>query len=305
MENDLNIAIYGEGILYPPNLENNLSSIKDVGWTSLMVSLFQVSETGDISINGTTIISNGTYTGDASWPQQLAGLKNGGTLKTLLATFGGWDSAFQNIQDIYNNNNNSFSGTQLEANSKVFRSTFPAFDLIDMDVEYPDGKPSNAQAAFIAFCEMWIEAGFGITFCPYEDQSFWVNSLVAIESNHPGAVKWWNLQCYAGGAGNQPQDWANAILAQLPTFNVDGYILASDWSRFWNSQYKMWQGDCPSAMQSYLGQFKGQKGVGGGFIWTLDQIVDYTSETAKHPDPATCAKVTVADYYNAVKNALS
>ena len=303
MKNNINIAAYGEGILYPPNLALNMTNIQNAGWTSLMVSLFQVSTTGDISINGNPLISNGKYVANSDWPQQLLNLKGSGTIKTLLATFGGWDSAFQNIQDIYNKND-TFKGTQLEANCKVFRDTFPAFDLIDMDVEYPNGKPKNAQAAFIAFCEMWIEVGFNITFCPYEDISFWTNSLVAIEKKYPGTVKWWNLQCYAGGGGNNPEKWANAIKKALPTFNVDGYILASDWSRFWNSSSNNWQGDCPNTMKSFLSQFKGQSCIGGGFIWTIDQIINYSTEEKTHPDPQSCGNVNMTDYVNAIKTAL-
>ncbi|MEP1488003.1 MAG: hypothetical protein ABJK28_06220 [Algibacter sp.] len=303
MKNNMNIAAYGEGILYPPNLALNMKEIQQAGWTSLMVSLFQVSSTGDISINGNTLISKAKYTGDAAWPQQLSDLKSSGTIKTLLATFGGWDSAFQNIQDIYNENN-TFKGTQLEANCRAFRKVFPAFDLIDMDVEYPNGKPQNAQAAFIAFCEMWIEVGFNITFCPYGDIPFWTNSLVAIESKYPGAVKYWNLQCYAGGANNNPEVWAQAIKKALPTFNVDGYILASDWSRFWNSTANEWQGDCPDAVKSLLSQFKGQSCVGGAFIWTIDQIINYKNDERTHPDPASCGNVGMTDYIQAIKTAL-
>jgi hypothetical protein len=300
MKNSLNIAAYGEGILCPPKLASNMSAIQKAGWTSIMVSLFQVSPEGDISINGNVLISNGKYVGDSSWPSQLVQLKSKGTIKNLLATFGGWDSAFQNIQNIYDKNN-TFKGTALSRNCKVFRKTFPAFDLIDMDVEYPDGQPKNAQAAFIAFCEMWIEVGFNITFCPYEDTQFWTNSLVAIENKYPGAVKWWNLQCYAGGNGNDPAQWANAIKSVLPKFNTDSYILVSDWTRFWNGQDNAWDGDCPNALKSFLASFTGEVCVGGGFIWTIDQIVDYNSDTKIHPDPHNCGNVAMIDYVNAIK----
>lgn len=300
MENDLNIAAYGEGILYPPNLEANKNAIQNAGWTTIMVSLFQVSTEGAISINGINLIDNGKYVGDTLWPNQLLDLKSSGSIKTLLATFGGWDSAFQNIQEIYDKNN-TFDGTALKANCKVFRKIFPAFDLIDMDVEYPNGQPANAQVAFTAFCEMWIEIGFGITFCPYQEIPFWVKSLVDIESKYPGAVKYWNLQCYAGGQGNNPNDWANAIKESLPDFNTDGYILISDWSRFWNSEDNDWEGDCPLAVKSFLSQFSNDACVGGAFIWTLDQIINYVADTEKHPDPGNCGNIGMIDYVNAIK----
>lgn len=303
MQTSLNIAAYGEGIMYPPNLAANADAIKNAGWTSIMVSLFQVDSAGSININGTTII-DGTYVGESDWPNQLAALKTGGTIKTLLATFGGWDSAFANIQTIYEDNGNSFAGTTLEKNCQVFRSTFPAFDLIDMDVEYPNGQPENALDCIIAFCEMWINAGFGVTFCPYESPDFWADALAAIEGKYPGAVKWYNLQCYAGGGGNNPSDWATAITNVLPDFNTNNFILASDWTRFWNSQYNVWQGDCPSEVQSLLSQFNGEACVGGGFIWTIDQILDYVNETKIHPDPDACNQTTMQDYVKAIQNAL-
>ena len=300
MKNKLNFAAYGEGVLYPPNLETHKKAIQNAGWTSIMVSLFQVSQTGSISVNGITLIDNGKYIGDVSWPNQLLDLRSSGSITTLLATFGGWDSAFQNIQDIYDKNK-TFEGTTLESNCKLFRKIFPAFDLIDMDVEYPNGQPDNAQEAFIAFCEMWITVGFGITFCPYQDIPFWVNSLVAVENKYPGAVKYWNLQCYAGGQGNNPVDWANAIKKALPKFNTDGYILASDWSRFWNTQDKAWEGDCPAAVKSLLSQFSGEACIGGGFIWTIDQIINYKADTEKNPDSGNCGNVGMVDYVNAIK----
>jgi len=302
MTTNFNIAAYGEGILYPTTLAANMAAIQQAGWTSLMVSLFQVDSTGDITFNGTTIISNGSYQGDGAWPGQLADLKSGGTITTLLATFGGWDSAFQNIQNIYANNNNSFAGTTLQANCAVFKQTFPAFDLIDMDVEYPDGTPANACACFVAFCEMWIEAGYGLTFCPYEAMSFWTDALKAIENMHPGAVKWWNLQCYAGGAGNNPATWATAITEALPDFNTNGYILASDWTRFYSPP---WEGDCPPAVATLLSNFAGQPCVGGGFIWTIDQIINYAADTQQNPDSNNCGDVGMTDYVNAIINGLN
>lgn len=301
MKNELIIAAYAEGAACPPNLASNLSAIKSAGWTNLMVSLFQVSVSGDISINGMNLISKGKYIGDTAWPNQLTELKLGGTIKTLLATFGGWDSAFANIQEIYNANN-TFEGTQLEQNCKVFRATFPMFDLIDMDVEYPDGQPAGAQECFIAFCKMWIAVGYNLTFCPYENMSFWTNSLIALEQSNPGAVKYWNLQCYAGGAANNPKDWAQAITTAIPGFDVSGYLMASDWTRFWNGTY--WDGACPSELTAFLESFTDEPSVGGGFIWTIDQILSYSSDAQEHPDPNPCAADSDMEaYVAAIKNA--
>lgn len=48
-----------------------------------------------------------------------------------------------------------------------------------------------------------------------------------------------NLQCYAGGEPNDPKTWAGYIQTALPGFNIDRYILASDWTRFWDTNQQL------------------------------------------------------------------
>ena len=134
-----------------------------------------------------------------------------------------WVHDFQTIQTIYNDNNNSFSGTQLEKNCEVFRATFPAIDGIDMDCEETYDLPS-----FVAFSKMLAGLGFNLTFFPYDtnQMNFWTTALVQIEQAYPDVVKWWNLQCYDGGGGNNPQDWSDAIAKAAPGRQTQGYILA-------------------------------------------------------------------------------
>jgi len=67
----LNIAAYGEGVMYPPNLSPNISAIRTAGWTSVIVSLFHIDTSGDVYINDTKILSGGKYIGSAGWPAQL------------------------------------------------------------------------------------------------------------------------------------------------------------------------------------------------------------------------------------------
>jgi hypothetical protein len=87
-------------------------------------------------------------------------------------------------------------------------------------------------------------------------------------------VKWWNLQCYAGGGGNDPQTWANAITAQIPGFSTDKYVLAGDWARLYDPSEKFWGGgDCPSEVTKKISDFSKAACFGGAFIWNMDQIV--------------------------------
>jgi hypothetical protein len=73
----LNVAAYGEGVMYPPNLSANISAIQTAGWTSVIVSLFHINTSGDIYINDTKIFTGGKYIGSPDWPGQLQQLLQG------------------------------------------------------------------------------------------------------------------------------------------------------------------------------------------------------------------------------------
>jgi hypothetical protein len=221
--------------------------------------------------------------------QLLSG--QGSTITTLLASFGGWGVGdFTNVLNIYKANGNSFQGTQLQTNFQVLQQTFPSISLIEMDVEN-----TYDETSFVAFCQMLVPIGFGITFCPYTAQSFWVNSLAALNQSNPEAVKWWDMQCYAGGTGNNPANWANAITKTIPGFNTDGFILGSDWVL--NSDGN---GDCPTGVESLLSNFRGESCVGGAFLWTLDTIL---WQGTQNPNPCGSG-ATMPAYVAAITNAL-
>lgn len=307
----LTIAAYGEGIMYPPTLAPNIVAIQQAGWNTVILGLFHISSTGDIGFNNESIVSGGQYVGDAAWPGQLQTLMAGGSnngLRMLLASIGGGGvSDFANVQAIYQANGNSFVGTALQTNFRTFHTTFPGIAAIDMDVE-----EGYDQDSFVAFCQMLIEIGFGITFCPYAswEMDFWTGSLAALNSSHPGAVKWWNLQCYDGGSGNDPATWAQAIATAIPGFDTTGFIVAGDWSRNLAKPQPdpstwYWQGDCPSAMQSLFASIRGEASVGGGFVWTLDQILGYATDQQSKPDPASCGAVGMSDYVTAITDGLA
>lgn len=256
----------------PASIEKYLSDTQRAGWTTIILSLFHIGRPevtgqrfGDIVFNGAPIVvSGGTYKCDPSWPVNVARLKQGGSVNQIYASFGGANPPvedFQTLRRIYESNGNSFSGTALEQNFQTFRKTFPAIDGIDLDCEETYAQPSLLPS-FIAFCEMLAGMGFGLTFCPYTDSSFWTDALAAVERSNPGAVKWWNLQCYSGGAGNTPDEWAQYISQALPGFPTDGFIVAG----------------CaadggPIQVQQQMSGYAGSASLGGGFIWNMDDII--------------------------------
>ena len=89
-----------------------------------------------------------------------------------------------------------------------------------------------------------------------------MDALASLQTSAPGAVVWWNLQCYDGGTGNQPSDWSQAIEARIPGFQTAGYIVAGAWTQ-----------QSPQEVQRMLSGFATDPSLGGGFIWTLDDML--------------------------------
>lgn len=266
----LNITVYAEGILYPDHsqqaVSTTISQLQNSGFTSLILGLFHIGRNysvqpsqilGDIYFNNTLIISEGRYVADPDWPA-LINSTLGGTVTSLSASIGGGGVMdFETLQKIYQQNDNSYNGTNLATNLKVLKQTFPAISIIDLDCEDKYDLPS-----FVAFCQLANSLGFHLTFCPYTYQQFWSSALQQLNNTNKGAVKGWNLQCYNGGKGNQPSQWAHAIAEAIPGFDTTAFIVAGDWTY-----------DSPALVRHLMKSFKGSETLGGGFIWTLDQIV--------------------------------
>jgi hypothetical protein len=229
---------------------------------------------GDLYFNDTLVISQGAYVGDPAWPAAVASLK-GGSVTELCASVGGGYPVidFETIKVIYDAGQ-TFQNTNLQRTFKTFRSVFPDVTVIDMDCEETYDLPS-----FVAFCQMLVDLGFCLSFCPYQGESFWTKALSALQSSVDGPVHWWNLQCYSGGYGNDPKTWADAISAAIPGFETDGFIVPG---------FDAASG--PAGVQSSLSQFQGEPSIGGAFIWTWDDMVK--------------AGIPAAAYATAIRNAL-
>jgi hypothetical protein len=282
-----NIAVYAGGPLGPDKIATNLANTRSAGWTTIIIGLFHIGrpdipgqQYGDIIFGGAPmVIQNGKYVlPDYSWPEAIAALKGtGSSITQIYASFGGGGPVFDytSLQTIYEQNGNSFAGTAVERNFQLFRQIFSAVDGIDLDCEDNYDPPS-----FNAFCKMLVGMGFALTFCPYTYESFWVNALSAIQTMPNAPVAWWNLQCYDGGTGNDPQLWANAITAKMGGFPIEGFVLAGADA-----------GSGPQGVQSLISGFAREPALGGGFIWNLDEI--FASGSSQ------------ADYVSAVRNAMS
>ena len=117
---------------------------------------------------------------------------------------------------------------------------------------------------------------FGLTAAPYLycKIDFWTSSLKAVyDGKYSGAWKWWNLQCYDGGAGNKPSNWADGITSKIPGFDTAGFIVVGDSAT-----------SSPSAVKKLMTSFAKDASTSGGFIWSMDLILKSGSKMTDYVD---------------------
>lgn len=126
-------------------------------------------------------------------------------------------------------------------------------DAISDDDEYLYDVDST-----VAFANMLGEIGMKFTLAPYTYQSFWQQVVSGV--NNADILDRSYLQCYDGGYGNDPLQWADAIgMDQIPLL----------WST--NPSHPD-EGHTPAQMESAMQAYKAEGSVVGGGIWDDQDI---------------------------------
>ncbi len=162
-----------------------------------------VSPEGDISYNFGTVAKNGSYVGPASMQERFELLSRAGGPKTILLSLGAGTgySSYANMAAL------GFARNGIVYNNwKAIHEALPMIDGIDFDDE--EGLSEANDRVIVEFTKMLKEIGFRqVTFCPYTQKNHWEKIWAAVEHVCPGYVSHFNLQCYSGGAGNDPNHW--------------------------------------------------------------------------------------------------
>jgi hypothetical protein len=283
-------ALYG--IPYPgtPAQEQD---IKKSGFTTAVCWAMHVNQQGDIYYNDTPIVTNGKYVGDPGWPGFLKGLKSA-PLDRVLFSIGGWQVGdFPNIQALIKKYGIG-SANPLYKNLAELRAKIPVIDGFDYDDETLYDQSTTVQLS-----QMAAQIGYKqITFCPYGNEGFWVGCLKALQQSNPGLVVGFNLQCYAGGSGQDPKQWIKAVTG-IPGIDAKAFIYPG----LWCCHQATCAGNdpnsaCPTSIKSFFAGWK-PDGIPGGFIWVYGDIEKWLNKTNCSPAPTTAA------YANAIIAGLS
>lgn len=262
------IGIFGGGPFYI-NATNNITEIENSGFTEAIVWSVEVKTNGDLNLNGEfPLTSNGVYIGDQTHPDfaaNMAQLKQG-TIKRVTFSIG--SSNFGDWQDITNLVRTQGTGPDsiLYKDFAALKAAIPALDAIDFDDEN-----SLDAATTIQFGVMLGQLGYKVNPDAFDNNSYWENVVAQINAQLPGTVDGVHLQCYAGGAGNDPcNGWD---FGDVPV-----------WPGLWDLD------DTPAQVQSIMSGWNSQCGINGGFMWLYDDFV---------------GNGLAAQYASAIRNAVS
>jgi hypothetical protein len=287
------IALYGSGLFNetnpsPPYAEQ-IAQLTKGGFTTVILWSIHVHANGDFYYNDTLMVSGGVLQLGSDFATNVNALVAGG-VKEILLSVGAWGTTddFVNLQNTWD--------TAGAKNLGALAAAFPV-TAVDFDYESQTGYQPDEAALIVDLTLKVSKLGVGVTYCPYTDRAFWTSCLQQSyqQNGNVQPVRWMNLQCYAGGAGNDPKNWitavknANAGIADAGAFVVPGYWVAGGEGT-----------TCPSQFQSTFEGFRGT-GITGGFLWNSGDLFQYESASSSSCNGGSTFPV---DYANAIVNGL-
>lgn len=275
-------VLYGGGPLYTDAAVNR-EMIRNSGFTTLVIWTIHVQPDGDLVLNNHKIVDDGVYVGRSEWPAEVAAFKSGQTSvsRIELGLSGHQSDTFLNIRDLVFSQGTGPDG-RLYQNFQLLRELIPSVDGINFDEE-SHIYDTNVPYTMKQFSLMLADLGFHIELDVFCCSEVWTDIFNFVNGERPGTIDRIDLQCYAGGGGNDPC-WWNARFGGLKVTPGLWAYPASESGGFWSRN--------PSQVESQMDTWNSSCNIAGGFMWYLDDMLLALDEYA------------VADYGNAINSAL-
>ena len=251
---------------------STIEKLKKSGFSYVILFNINVESDGTLTCDGETVCKDGVYVFGNTQPEyvsDITSLKQWPTnIRRIDICIGGWgNESYSRIQSLVNSQGTG-SGSILYRNFKALKEAIPVIDGVNNDDEHCYDVASAA-----SFHIMMSDLGYKTSLAPYMNKSYWENLATRINSARPGACDRVMVQCYDGGAGNNPCDW-----------HINGLPLYAG-----RTNYQSSMEESISQMQSW----KDNCGVSGGFVWV------YNDETWDLNDWATRMNRIFGSYHTA------
>lgn len=260
-----------------------INGYRSSGMTTMVLFTMSVGANGDFTYGGNPIVQNGVYTGPSNWPSLLGQCRTApSSIGRIEMCIGQWgDASFGNIKNRIAADGTG-SGTVLYRNLQALKSQL-GIDAIDFDDEltYDSGSA-------VSFGNMIGAVGMKVTLCPYTNSGYWS----AVKAGLGGNVDAIYLQCYDGGAGNDPGTWNNYFGGMKV---IPGYW---DWERDATFQNKMlaWKNN------GSIGGFLWPSNTGGNPPADGNEMLQYANWIHSSLDPNTTSNYSVVASENQTVN---
>ena len=220
-----------------------IEKLRNSGFTYIILFNINVEPDGTLTTDGETVCKDGKYVFGNTQPNYVSDIKKlkqaPTTISRIEICIGGWgNESFSRIKELINRHGVG-SGTILYKNFKALKNAIPEIDAVNNDDEH-----CYDVATAVKFHKMMYELGYKTTIAPYTNRSFWENLVSQLGDRCDRVL----IQCYDGGAGNNPSDWHlgnRAVHAGRMNYQEGGVDA------------------CIAQMESW----KKNNGVSGGFIW--------------------------------------
>ena len=251
---------------------STIEKLKKSGFSYVILFNINVESDGTLTCDGETVCKDGVYVFGNTQPEyvsDITSLKQWPTnIRRIDICIGGWgNESYSRIQSLVNSQGTG-SGSILYRNFKALKDAIPVIDGVNNDDEHCYDVASAA-----SFHIMMSDLGYKTSLAPYMNKSYWENLATRINSERQGACDRVMVQCYDGGAGNNPCDW-----------HINGLPLYAG-----RTNYQSSMEESISQMQSW----KDNCGVSGGFVWV------YNDETWDLNDWATRMNRIFGSYHTA------
>lgn len=199
--------------------------------------------------------AQGQYVGDPKWPDSL---------QTLIAQT---NIAANGVYFSLSNSAISALAAMAAADLAQVMTWLKANGITGIDMDCENWGQSGGLNPMDPACQTVtlaaIQAGLALTAAPYNAQSGW-QSWCSFVPQNGGVVSWLNLQCYAGGYGNDPVTWSALFQPAVPIVagfeaspGPDGGALTPAQAQ---AQLASWQAETPPNT------------VAGAFVWEYSII---------------------------------
>ncbi len=249
-----NIALYTGGDPTSSTIGQLFAAIQAASYTTAVLWAAHINSSGDVTMNDDLVATGGSVvTAAQPWVKLVNNLRNG-TVNFIELSIGGDSTSFANIKNLITRYGIG-PANPLYGNLKALQTAL-GLDAVDYDDESEYDLQSSSQLA-----SMCVSLGMGISICPYTNTSYWVKLVKAVNAAHPGAVVASYLQCYSGGAFNNPADWDKQF-AQTGLTMTPGLWVSSSTPSQAQTQFAEWVAE-PAALAGGF-MFVGTQMIGTG-----------------------------------------